>query len=188
MNDKIKKLKIKKLVQEYNFLLTEDEYVKEVVGEHKNVFMENVFEMRKKLNIPFKDHGEVSNEDLKENKDSKKIEDVSESTKIKIKKIYRDIVKLTHPDKTNSEKHIELYRKATEAAENFNILDLFQICVELNIPTQLDMEDIDTLTFLIKQKKDELKKIESSFIWLWFTAENEDNKNKIIELFVRQTS
>ena len=53
MEDRLKKLEIKKLIQEYNFLSTEDEYRKEVISETKTTFMEKVGEIRKSLNIPF---------------------------------------------------------------------------------------------------------------------------------------
>ena len=188
MSDKLKKLQIKKLIQEYEFLLTESEYVKEIVDENKSVFLDAAQEVRKKLNIPIPEP-KTNNENVEsESINEKKPHNISDSTKSKVKKIYREIVKLTHPDKTNSEKMIEIYRNATMAADNHNILDLFQICVELQIPIELDMDDIDVLKFLIKIKKDDIKKIESSFIWLWLNAKTEDEKNKLIELFVKQTS
>lgn len=186
MSDKLKKLQIKKLIQEYEFLLTESEYVKEIVDENKNSFMEKVGEIRKTLNIPIPElnNEEIKNEILKDEKP----ENVSDSTKSKVKKIYREIVKLTHPDKTSSEEMVEVYRRATIAADNFNILDLFQICVELGIPIDLDMDDIDVLNFLIKTKKDNIKKIEGSFIWLWLNAKTDEEKDKLIEMFVKQIS
>jgi hypothetical protein len=50
------------------------------------------------------------------------------------------------------------------------------------------MEDVDVLNFLIQKKKDEIKKIESSFIWLWINAKTDEEKNKVVEMFVKQTS
>ena len=191
MSDKLKKLEVKKLVQEYNFLLTEDEYRKEIIEENRLTFMEKVGELKKKLNIGTnQDKIDELNQKQKEEKKENEInpENVSNSTKNKVKKIYREIVKITHPDKINSEKHIELYYKATKHAEKLNILELFQICVELNIPIELDMEDVDVLNFLIQKKKEEIKKIDSSFIWLWVNGKSDEEKDKIIDLFVKQTS
>ena len=189
MSDKLKKLQIKKLIQEYEFLLTESEYVKEIVDENKPVFLDAAQEVRKKLNIPISEPKTNNSENNKnESINEKKPENISDSTKTKVKKIYREIVKLTHPDRTNSEKMVEIYRNATISADNHNILDLFQICVELKIPIELDMEDIDVLNFLIKTKKDDIKKIEGSFIWLWLNAKTEEEKNKLVEMFVKQTS
>jgi len=189
MSDKLKKLQIKKLIQEYEFLSTESEYIKEIVDENKNLFMEKVGEIRKTLNIPIPGLKESNNEETKNSilKDEKP-ENVSDSTKSKVKKIYREIVKITHPDINSSEEFVEVYRRATIAADNFNILDLFQICVELGIPIDLDMDDIDVLNFLIKTKKDNIKKIEGSFIWLWLNAKTDEEKDKLVEMFVRQIS
>lgn len=189
MSDKLKKLQIKKLIQEYEFLSTESEYVKEIVDENKSIFLDVVQETRKTLNIPIPEPKIPNNEDIKNDIiDEKRPNNVSESTKSKVKKIYREIAKLTHPDRTNSEELVEVYRKATISADNFNILDLFQICIELKIPIELDMEDIDVLNFLIKIKKDDIKKIEASFIWLWLNAKTEEEKNKLVEMFIKQTS
>lgn len=185
MSDKLKKLQIKKLIQEYDFLTTENEYLNQIVNDNKNFFLELTQEARKKLNKPISE-AKIQEEIEKKSKENKP-ENVSESTKSKIKKIYREIVKLTHPDRTNSEELVEVYRNSTIAADNYNILELFQICVELKIPIELDMEDVDTLNFLIKTKKDEIKKIECSFIWLWVNAKDDDEKNKIITMFVEQT-
>jgi hypothetical protein len=191
MKNKLKQLEIKKLVQEYNFLLSEDEYRLEVIEEHKPIFMEKVGEIKKRLDIKpnlDKINEFTKNQEIENEENRLKSEDVSDSTKNKIKKIYREIVKLTHPDKINSENYLEVYHRATKYSNQFNILGLFQICVELNIPIELDMEDIDVLNFLIKQKKDDIKKIDSSFIWLWVSGINDEEKDKIVENFVKQTS
>ena len=189
MSDKLKKLQIKKLIQEYEFLTTEDEYRKEVIEDGKGLFMEMVGETRKTLNIPVPEPKNPNDEEVKnEIPKEKKPENVSDSTKSKVKKIYREIVKLTHPDRTNSEELVEIYRKATTAADNYNVLELFQICVELKIPIELDMEDVDVLNFLINNKRENIKKIEASFIWLWLNAKTEEEKNKLVEMFVKQTS
>ena len=188
MSDKLKKLQIKKLIQEYEFLLTESEYVKEIVDENKPVFLDAAQEVRKKLNIPISEPKTNNSENNKNESINEKPENISDSTKTKVKKIYREIVKLTHPDRTNSEELVEIYRKATTAADNYNVLELFQICVELKIPIELDMEDVDVLNFLINNKRENIKKIEASFIWLWLNAKTEEEKNKLVEMFVKQTS
>jgi hypothetical protein len=50
----------------------------------------------------------------------------------------------------------------------------------------LDLEDKDTLITLIEMKKREIKSIEASFIWLYYMAKTEEEKNKLIELFVKK--
>jgi hypothetical protein len=111
---------------------------------------------------------------------------INKSTRDKVKKLYREIVKKTHPDKTNSEDLINLYMKATIASDDYNLFELFIICIELNIDIDIDINDKDTLTVLIEMKKNELKSIEASFIWIYYMAKTEEEKNKLIELFVKK--
>lgn len=183
MNNRLKKLEIKKLLKEYNYLMTDDEFKKEIVDEYKLAFLEKAGEIRK--DIPTTPP-QMSPQPEQEDKIDLNI--VSDSTKKKVKKIYREIVKITHPDKINSDMYLDVYVKATKAADEYNIFDLFTICVELNIEIELDFEDIDVLNFLIQSKKNEIKKIESSFIWLWINAQNEEEKDKVVNMFVQQTS
>ena len=184
MDDRLKKLEIKKLLKEYNYLMTDDEFKKEMVDEHKHAFLEKVGEIRK--DIPPTTPPQTPLQPEQEDKINLNI--VSDSTKKKVRKIYREIVKLTHPDKINSDKYLDVYVKATKAADEYNIFDLFIICVELNIEIELDFEDTDILNFLIQSKKNEIKKIESSFIWLWINAQSEEKKDEIVNMFVQQTS
>lgn len=190
MNDKLKKLEIKKLLQEYNFLLLDDEYKKEVISDNRPGFLEKVQKLKTELGInQIPEIKEDKNEEVKEDLPKKPKLDpntISKVTKDKIKKFYREIVKKTHPDKTNSEELINLYMKATIAADDYNLFELFIICIELNIDIDIDLEDKDTLTVLIEMKKNELKSIESSFIWLYHTSKTEEEKNKLVELFVKK--
>lgn len=190
MTDKLKRLEIKKLLQEYNYLLLDDEYKKEIISDNRSEFLEKVQKLKSELGINLiPEIKEVKDGESNENLPKKpKIDPntISKATKDKIKKFYREIVKKTHPDKTNSEKLVNLYMKATIAADDYNLFELFIICIELNIDIDIDLEDKDTLMVLIEMKKNELKSIESSFIWLYHTSKTEEEKNKLVELFVKK--
>jgi hypothetical protein len=75
---------------------------------------------------------------------------------------------------------------ATIAADEYNLMELFIICDQLSIDFEIDFEDKVTLIALIEMKKNELKSIEASFIWLYYMAKTEEEKNKLIELFVKK--
>lgn len=189
MNDKLKKLEIKKLLQEYNFLLLDDEYKKEIISDNRPEFLEKVQTLKSELGITQEPEIKQEKEDVKEDLPKKPKLDpnsINKSTRDKVKKLYREIVKKTHPDKTNSEDLINLYMKATIASDDYNLFELFIICIELNIDIDIDINDKDTLTVLIEMKKNELKSIESSFIWLYHTSKTEEEKNKLVELFVKK--
>ena len=179
MNERVERLEIKRLIQEYSFLLIDDEYKQEVIWENKMEFLEKIQKLKAEMGITYdyeqdeknedeirdeeekKQEGETQKEDdgseekdKKINKKSKIDPDlVSQSTKEKVKKIYREIAKKTHPDRTKSEKLINFYLRATEAADEYNLLELFIICMELNIEIGIDKEDKDTLEALIEIKK-----------------------------------
>jgi DNA-binding transcriptional regulator GbsR (MarR family) len=126
MSDKLKKLQIKKLIQEYSYLKTDLEYKFQIIDENKQNFINKISESTEKLGINKVGIVGGSNENpIKENLNN---EDVSENVKNKVKKIYREIVKLIHPDKTESNEFIDLYYEATSYSEEYNLLGLYFIC------------------------------------------------------------
>ena len=186
MNDKLKRLEIKKLIQEYNFLLLDDEFKKEVISENRPEFLEKTQKLKSELGIITNVETEKREETNLPKKPKIESDSIDKSVKDKVKKLYREIVKKTHPDKTNSEELINLYMKATIAADEYNLMELFIICNHLSIDFEIDLEDKGTLMVLIEMKKKELKDIEASFIWMYYTSKTEEEKNKLIELFVKK--
>jgi len=190
MKDHIKNLEIKKLFQEYNFLLSDDEYKKELIDSNRDKFLNDIQQTRVEMGLPSPEPiiQNPNEESTIKESDKKKINPdlIDFETKIKIKKIYREIVKKTHPDRIGSDEHLDIYTKATIAADEFDIFTLFKICLELNIPFSLDINDKVTLEILIKNKKEEINGLEASFIWKWINAENEDEKKLIINLFLKK--
>jgi hypothetical protein len=213
MDDKIKKLEIKRLFQEYVLLNTDNEYKQEIISEYKTVFLEKVGELKKEMfpQIVLPENEQESKEETinetektSEEKSEPKEEDkkqeelpkknkidessINESTRVKVKRMYREIVKITHPDRNDTDKYLETHLKATMAAEEFNLFELYIICVELDIAIELDSEDKEMLTKLIEEKKKKNKMMENSFIWLWINAKNDADKNNIVKVFVNQTT
>jgi hypothetical protein len=189
MGDKLKTLEIKKLIQEYNFLLLDDEFKKEVISENRPEFLEKTQKLRSDLGIINDPDPQPEKKEEEVNLPKKpKIEpdSVDKSVKDKVKKLYREIVKKTHPDKVDSEDLINLYMSATIAADEYNLMELFIICDQLSINFEIDFEDKGTLIALIEMKKKELKDIEASFIWIYYMAKTEEEKNKLVELFVKK--
>jgi hypothetical protein len=52
MSDKLKELEIKKLFKEYDFLLVEDDYKKELIDVNKGEFLKKINEKRSEMGIP----------------------------------------------------------------------------------------------------------------------------------------
>ena len=192
MKEKLKKLEIKKIFQEYNLLLVDDEYKKEMVNEYRAEFLTEIENKRRELGIE-PESTKIEDEPKAENMESsdviaepiKTIIHVDEETKKKLKKIYKEIVKKTHPDKINSEKHLDMYIKSKQAYEENNIIDLYSICIDLQIEFDYDVIDIKSMLEIIDHKKMKLKNLESSYLWLWVHSQDESEKEKIISLFIQ---
>lgn len=187
MDEKLEQLQINKLIQEFSFLKSDEELKKELIEHNQSIFLELVNEELSNLNP---DQIKEPDNTIKEPK-SVKVESkidmstVSENTKVKIKKIYREIVKKTHPDKVNSEELNELYIKATEYYVTYDVFELYFISKTLNIKIKLSLDETNTLNQLIELKKTELKSIETSFIWLWLNAQTDDEKNGLVHKFLK---
>lgn len=186
MGEKLKKLEIKRIFKEYNLLLVDDEYKKEMVNEYRSDFLTQIENKKKELGIqpeePIVENIESSG---KTNEVTKTIIDVDETTKKKLKKIYKEIVKKTHPDKIDSEKYLEMYIESKKAFEENNIIDLYSICIDLEIDFEYDDTDIQSMISIIDSKKSKLKNLESSYLWLWVHSPNEIEKEKIVNLFIQ---
>ena len=103
----------------------------------------------------------------------------------KIKKIYRDIVQKTHPDKVNSNALNILYNKAVDANKRKDLLTLYSICDELGIDFNLKQREIDSLKDRIKQIKNQQLNFEKSHLWAWCTNSDDENKRKnVIQHFL----
>lgn len=103
----------------------------------------------------------------------------------KIKKLYRDIVQKTHPDKVNSDALNGLYNKATTANKNQDLLTLYSICDELGIEFHVKQKEIDALNERIGKIKAQQLFFESSHLWAWCKNDyNEDKRKEIIQHFL----
>ena len=196
MNTSLKNLQIQRLVQEYSYLILDDQYKKEIVNTYQTDFLNLV---NGKIELPEVVETEKSekqedkkDENREQSEEKEKIKKdpivnpdiVSKATKDKVKKIFRDIAKLTHPDKVDDENLTSLYIEAKIAYDNYDLFELYFISNKLNIILDLAEDDINVLTILIDHKKNSLKGIETSFIWKWVHTNDEEQKEKIINDFV----
>lgn len=189
MKDKLKGLELKKLLQEFQFLEIDKEFKDEFVDHYKPLFMKEV--QAKKT--PEQREAELNNTPPPPPQDEesitpKNVTDVSEEELVKIKNIFREIVKVCHPDKSGGEEYINEYLLAKEAYEKNDLLTLYTISMKLNILVDIDENNVFLLKRNIEQKRKELNELEKSFLWLWVYSPNEVEKNKIIELFIHQNT
>ena len=182
MNKRLEQLEVKKLLQEYSFLLLDEEYKHEIIDNNREEFLNKIREAQGDTPPP----PPPAESQEKPKKDKIDPNTVDKSTKDKVKKLYREIAKITHPDKAKTDEHTELYMQATRASEEFDLYTLYEICSQLNISHSIDSGDKDILKIRINEKKDKLKNIENSFIWLYAHAATDEAKQKLVDQFVNK--
>jgi len=191
MGDKLKQLEIKKLLLEYSYLLTDEELKDEIIDEYQPQFMESFIEKTNEVNKEEKPKPKKEEEPkLKEKQPiKKKIEDdkLSDETKKRLKTMFREIMKKTHPDKVNSEDLVHFYVLAKEAYEENNIVQLAFVAQQINVDIDLGEDEIEFIKQLIKEKQNEVKGKETSWLWLWYKAEGDGElQEKIMNTYVNK--
>lgn len=184
MANRLKQLEIKKLLTEYDYLNIDGEIKQEIIDKYKPVFMEDL----KEYDDPNKEKKVEENvgEPMNTEKVVEKLikdEDLSDHTKKRMKKMFRDVMKKTHPDKVKSEELVGIYIKSKEAYELNDLLSLSHYANKLNIEVRLNVVEIKILKDLLLKKKESLEVIESSWLWLWYNSKTKEGKKKVVELY-----
>jgi len=181
--DTLKKLEIQKLLKEYDLLKLDEEYKKEVIDKYTSKFIEEV-------NCGVK-QPDVDSEVKPINKDIKVIkkiadEELTPETKKLMKKIFRDVMKKTHPDAIKTDEFLGLYNSAKLAYDTNDLIGLSVIGNELNVEVNLKEEHVSTLRLLLNMEKQKFVDFEKSYLWLWVHTKSDEDKDKIIQLYVNK--
>lgn len=206
--NKLKSLEIKKLLKELEFIESDFEYRNLAVSEADTQFINSISDFLnhhpelKKIyddkitekinktiekiqiksdeiqNLENKNFDDILIEEIEENDEQK--HDIS-----RIKKLYREIVKLTHPDKVKNNKYNELYIKSSKYYESFDKIGIYSICNELEIEYEIEEEDVILINEQISGLKDKINFLESTFAWQWYNCEDEMLKSQILVNFIK---
>lgn len=206
--DKIKQLEIKKLISELNFIESDYTYKNEMVNEIENLFINSVHEflekhpelkeifnnkINQKVENIFKEKlesiksidEELIEEDGENEYVSSKQEVVVDVKVNKIRKLYREIAKATHPDRTKNKKLNEMYLRATKCYDSLDIPGTYSICDELDIVYEIDEEDFNLISEKINKLKQVIAFMESTLTWKWYNTQDEVEKTKIIINYIK---
>jgi len=180
----LKKIEIQKLLKEYDLLKLDEEYKKEVIDKYTSKFIEEV-----NCGVKQPDIDNEQNPIKKDIKVIKKIadEELTPETKLLMKKIFRDIMKKTHPDAINTDEFVGLYNSAKLAYDSNDLITLSVIGNELKVEVNLKEEHIKTLRFLLNKEKQKFIDFEKSYLWLWVHTKTDEDKEKIIQLYVEKS-
>jgi len=103
-----------------------------------------------------------------------------------IKKLYREIVKLTHPDKIKNVRLNDMYLKATQYYAENSKIGIYAICNELNINYEISNDDIELIYHEIKNYQQKINFIESTYTWKWYNCKDDVMKNQILVNYIKQ--
>ena len=172
----------KRLIREYEFLLEDYEDVYEI---HKQANMEMSSELNKvkPKDIFEADYLESEEEPEKENEPGHNDKD--------LKKLFRKIVFICHPDKAKAEdnaaRRTELaryYEQAVTANDEGNwalmVVVAIKLGIELPEEAEAQVEKIQTDTNQLKEK---INAMTQSYVWQWYQAEEEKRK-EMIETYI----
>jgi hypothetical protein len=186
----LKYLELQRLIKELQFVESDYIYQSEIINQSEILFTESV----NKILDEYPDLKNIWNEKVNTNNnviDNSDIrihlEDVevieSIDTSINIKKIYREIVKNTHPDVVRNQKLNELYLEATSAYETNDVVTLYKVCSDLMIDFPWDDSEIQKIKLKIEQYKNQIVFLESTYTFKWLKSDDVD-KNKIVLKFI----
>lgn len=191
-------LQTKKLFKELEYMESDFEYRNEIISEADSDFISkvnNFLEEHPKLKEIYDEKidnhiqkGILKNtEEIIEFFEEEQVEEeIFEEVKLpKVKKLYREIVKLTHPDKVDQKSLNDLYLTATKYYDNNDKIGLYKVCTELDIDYDLDDDDNQIIESKIDDLKRRIEFLESTFTWQWINTDGEKEKLEMMIQFIR---
>jgi hypothetical protein len=143
--EKLKSLELKKLILEIELIEMDENYSKEFVSNYRPKFNKHLRDISPEF-FQKTNQSEATPPPPTDNTESEESEvnEISEGEKAKIKKIYKEISKLCHPDKSNDKTLNELYVEAKFAYEK-NDLIAFYFTKLMDHPCHSTFPNLDQL-------------------------------------------
>ena len=188
---RLKSLEFQRLIKELQFIESDYLYQSEIIRESNNVFLdsvETILDSYPELRSIYRDR--TTNTFINSSKIEPNIDDIEFDVLIKptidsdVKKIYRKIVKSTHPDKIKNPKLNELYLEATSAYETNDLVTLYKVSSELMIEFEWSESILEQVKDKILNYKSQISFLESTYTFKWLKSSSEDDKLKIILSFI----
>lgn len=196
---KLTQLEVKKLIKEIEYLRIDLDYKTEIVQEADGGFMKEVSdfleqqpelkkEYEKTIDARIQKAVQQSVEqNVDQNTDTIENETIDENPALR--KIYREIVKITHPDKTDDPRLNDIYVKAGISYNGNEAIELYSICDQLGIKYDVAEKEVEMMRIRISEIKERIKMLESTNTWVWYHCDDQRIKDEIILRYVaRQIS
>ena len=179
-----------KLRKQLQFYQSELEYVREVLNEwhyrfdeeHKKFCEDNNIDLNK-LNSENIESVDAIMSKVVQVKEIK-IDFKSKKQNNQIKKIYKQLAKILHPDAGGSETD---FKTITSAMSENNLEKLFDISEEHGILIEVNQELIELFEKKISEVKQEVEKEKSTYSWKLFSCDgNRKCTEKLFKVFLKQ--
>ena len=173
----LKELRIKVLLKEYEHLSLKLEWVESHINENENEFMDythSIIDSNVELSeLYYSNKEDNSIQNIKVNDLTEVIvdNDIVEKDPI-LKKLYRDVVKRTHPDVVDNIKLNNDYIKVVELYNRDDILGMYLLCDKIGIDyiTYVDIEDVIKE---IDKLRGRVCFLENSYIYQWVETDSD---------------
>ena len=104
-----------------------------------------------------------------------------------LKKLYRSIAQLTHPDKVQDERLNDIFRQAAEAMTDENWMLLVELAAELHIDIEfLSDETCEIIEKSIVHNQNKIAGIKNSFSYIWSKQKDGNSKDIFKKMFYQQ--
>ncbi len=178
-----KYLELQRLIKELQFVESDYLYRSEIIKQSDKFFLESVEEILYKF--PNLKELWYTNSDKKMRyiESDVKGEEIVEEVLVEeppLKKLYRDIVKMTHPDKIKNKKLNDLYIEATTAMESKDFVTIYKVCTDLMIHFDYDEDLLLKIKNKIEEYKNQIIFLESTYTFKWLKSDENEKVNVIL--------
>jgi hypothetical protein len=91
-----------------------------------------------------------------------------------IRKIYKNLAKILHPDVSDNPNATEIFREVTDYYENYNLMGLIRVSnennINLNFLNDADMQEIEES---IQKNNEKINELKNTLAWFWGTNDAE---------------
>lgn len=179
----LKYLEFQRLIRELQFVESDYLYRSEIIKQSDQFFLDSVDSVLEKYPDLKTIWNENSERKIRYSESEIAQNDVDDVIDFPVKKLYRDIVKVTHPDKIKNKKLNELYIEATNAYESKDFVTIYKVCSELMISFDYDEEILSVINNKIEEYRNQISFLESTYTFKWLKSDD-DEKVKVVLSFI----
>tara|TARA_R100000030_G_scaffold5587_1_gene3832 strand:+ start:592 stop:1173 length:582 start_codon:yes stop_codon:yes gene_type:complete len=184
----IQQKKYKRLRKELQFVLSELDYVQEVLSEWHLIFEEYHRDYCKRKEIDLSQLNKQSSKKIDQLLPKPVIKEngiilyKNEKNKSIFKKLYKKIARKIHPDLGGDEKE---FQEVTSAMQEKNFEKILDVCDKHDILIEIDKEIIKLLEQQISETKEQIKKEKSTYSWSLYSCADDKCKDNVIKKFLK---